>query len=523
MERDLSASSASLADLCRQLGIDTQQLAEVESTDGLAHTFPVGAADAARLDLAIVRTFVDDWGDTARIEIRTGDLTEIVVDEGVTDGDITSFIQSAASGGPYEAVVKVDKARLVGTIAGPAPTRTVHVFLFAATLSHTLARGLAHFETAVWTDASTPLVIGVLDTDISLRGTYLTILGGASLNEVSVAARLPRVDADFGAVIESRDRYIGWDSAWARSLTPWHFDVVGTSADRELYSMLRAQLVKLAVLFTCDRARSRPTAIPPGEILAEYRGREHVAVMPIDERAPLDCTDEESAAVLRAVTWCYERHGGEGQPDWVSDRLPFVQTRVAQSLEPHPAEERLVVFTRAMPHLLEGIEWHWKAFIEGKVSEYLDRVQQVETFVSDTVTAFADRTAALVKGLTETILAAIAVLIGSFIAAAFETPFNAALFRIGVLTYAGYVLLFPGAVSLVASVSNLRSARAEFDTRLTRFNETLYPEKVTEIVGNRVNDAQSAYYHWLTVVAFAYVIVAIAACFAAATIPDVIR
>ena len=62
--------------------------------------------------------------------------------------------------------------------------------------------------------------------------------------------------------------------------------------------MLRAQLVKLAVLFTCDRARSRPTPTPPGEILAEYRGREHVAVMPIDERAPLDCTDEESAAVL---------------------------------------------------------------------------------------------------------------------------------------------------------------------------------------------------------------------------------
>ncbi len=110
------------------------------------------------------------------------------------------------------------------------------------------------------------------------------------------------------------------------------------------------------------------------------------------------------------VDWCYQRHGAQGQPDWVSDRLPFVQTRVAQALEPYHADERLAVFTRAMPYLLEGIEWHWKAFIEGKVSEYLDRVQQVETTVSDTVAAFADRTAALAKGLTETMLAAVAAL-----------------------------------------------------------------------------------------------------------------
>jgi len=196
---------------------------------------------------------------------------------------------------------------------------------------------------------------------------------------------------------------------------------------------------------------------------------------------------------------------------------------VAQSLEPHPAEQRLVAFTRAMPYLIEGIEWHWKAFIEGKVSEYLDRVQQVETTVNDTVATFADRTVGLVKALTETILAAVAVLIGSFIAAAFATPFNATLFRVGVLTYGAYVVLFPGAVSLLASVSNLRRIHAEFDTRIQRFNETLLPEKVTEIVGRRVADAERSYFRWLSFVAVVYVAVAIIASVAAATVPDLIR
>jgi hypothetical protein len=213
--------------------------------------------------------------------------------------------------------------------------------------------------------------------------------------------------------------------------------------DTRLHGLLRAQLVKLVMLFTCDRARTRLTQIPPGEILAEYRGREHVAIAVIDERTPLNASEVETAAVLRAVDWCYQRHGAKGEPDWVSDRLPFVQTRVAQTLEPHSVDQRLAVFTRAMPYVLEGIEWHWKAFIEARVGEYLDRVQQVEALVGDTVTAFADRTATLAKGLTDSILAAVAVLIGSFIAATFRTPFNATLFRIGVLTYAGVRIAVP--------------------------------------------------------------------------------
>lgn len=135
--------------------------------------------------------------------------------------------------------------------------------------------------------------------------------------------------------------------------------------------------------------------------------------------------------MLRAADWCYRR-AGTAEPDWVSDRLPFIQTRVAQTLEPHPEEGRLAALAHAMPYLLEGIEWHWKAFIEGKVGEYLTGVQQVETTVADTVTSFADRSASLAKSLSDTILAAVAVLIGSFIAAAFKEPFDETLFRIGV-------------------------------------------------------------------------------------------
>jgi hypothetical protein len=522
MARELTPSVAPLADLCQLLGITTSELAAVEDADVLAHTFPVAPMHAARLEVQHVHAFIEQYGAAARIELRTGDLVEITIGPGITDAEVRSFAQSAGSGGPYEAMIYVKKNLISERIAGPSPVRRVRVFLFAESLRRILASGITRFEANVWTGAPDPLVIVVLDTDISLSGDQLTVAGGKSLSRASTAASTPPVIQDFEAFIASRDRQIGWDTPWVRSLTPWHFNITGTCADPDLLGLLRAQLVKLAVLFTCDRARARPGPAPPSEVLAEYRGRDHVAVIPIDEHLPVNCTEAESNAVIRAVTWCYERNGTNQQPDWVSDRLPFVQTQVAQVLDPRPVGERLTAFISGMPYLIEGVEWHWKAFIQGKVGEYLDRVQQVETVVSDTVASFADRTTDLATALTQTILAAVAVLIGSFIAAAFNSPFNATLFRIGVLTYAGYVVLFPGAIGLLSSSRNLRSARREFDTRTTRFNETLYPEKVAEIVGTRVTASQKGYYHWLILVAVMYIAIAIIACIAAEDVPHLV-
>lgn len=520
MEGDLTPSATPLADLCALLGITTDNLAAVEAATQLAYTFPVTAADAARLDPAAVRAFTDQFGDTGRVELRTGDLTEIVLTTGVADSDVTSFAARAAAGGPYEAVVAVDKTRLMQRLAGASPAREVRLFLFAEALRRALARGVARFETEVWPHAPAPLVLAVADTTVDLTGPHLAVLGGDALPRVTAAAAEPATGPELASLIAARDRHVGWDTPWTAALTPWHFELAGSCGDRALHGMLRAQLVKLAVLYTCDRARAQAATVPPATIRAEYRGREHLAIVTIDERLPVEANEAETTALLRMVDWCYRSAGASGEPDWVSDRLPFVQTRIAQTLEPHPEPGRLTALVRSVPYLLEGIEWHWKAFIEGKVGEYLTQVQQVETVVADTTTGFADRTAALAKSVTDTILAAVAVLIGSFIAAAFKDPFDATLFRIGIRTYAAYVLVFPGVLGLLASHLALKAARAGFDSRVRRFKETLYSGRIDEIVGQRVSGAQTTFYRWLAAAAVIYLAVSMCAWVAGDAVPD---
>jgi hypothetical protein len=525
MEGNLTLSARPLAEFAGLFGVSDTDLADVERAERLAHTFPVPGARAARLRPEDARRLVSHYGSAVRVEFRTGDLIELVVDENVTDRDVKLFASAATSGSDYDMVVRVDKPQLVRQLAGPPGDTQVVLFLFAEAACTALARGLAAFEADVWADPRRRLALLVLDSPLEFDGDYLTVLGGPALAHAGEAVGRPAPDPQrLSVVLDARDWHIDWQTRWTRALTPWHFAVAGTGGHPRLVALLRSQLVKLTVLYTCDRARSRERPGAPPEIRAEYRGSEHVAVLPIDEHEPLpEITDRDLAAVLRVFDWCYQREGRLGQPDWVSDRLPFVQTRVAQALESRPEPTRFHAFATAMPYLIEGIEWHWKAFIEGKVSDYLDRVQQLETLVGDTVDRFGQQASELVKNLTDTMLAAVAVLIGSFIAAAFDTPFNDVLFRIGVLTYAAYVALFPGAVGLLASSRQLARVRAEFNARRARYNEVLYPDKVDEIVGSRIHDAVRSYWQWFIFVILCYLGVVAAAVAAAMVVPHHLR
>jgi hypothetical protein len=525
MERDLTLSARPLVEFAELLGVGVKDLANVERAPSLAHTFRVAAARAAQLRAEDAIRLLSHYGTAVEVVFHTGDLTELTINGNIDENEVTAFAAAARSAADYDMVIRVDKQQLIRQLVGPTTDTQVALFLFAEAACAMLARGLAAFEAEVWSDPNRRLVILLLDTPFQLDGDYLTVLGGTSLGRAAEAtARLAPDPERLTTVFQTREQYIGWESHWTRALTPWHFALTGTGSHPRLMSLLHTQLVKLAVLYTCDRARSRERLGASPEIRAEYRGREHVAVVPIDEQKPLpEVSDRDLSAVLRAFDWCYQRAGRLGEPDWVSDRLPFVQTRVAQALEGRPEPDRLYALVTTMPYLLEGIEWHWKAFIEGKVSEYLDRVQQLENLVSDTVEKFGQQAGDLVKNLTETMLAAVAVLIGSFIAAAFGKPFNGTLFRIGVLTYAGYVALFPGAVRLLASWRQLVRAREEFVARRERYNEVLYPEKVKSIVGSRIDCAVRGFWQWFAFAAICYCGVVAAAVAAAVFVPRYVK
>lgn len=505
-----------LLTLCGALDIERDQLVSWEQPEIMHRQFSVSSQAVQRLDYETINRARQEYGTALSIEFRTGDLIDLRVDSSTAESAIRSFIAAAPTS--HEVVIRLDKSALLSQLALSDPSIETRLFLFTDSLCRLLRRGPGIFESEIWQVPTKGLRILVIDSETALVGPWLSIV---SLNVSMHEGPTPEEVARAQRIRAERDRHIGWDEGFVTALTPAHLRLTGESDNTDLVALTGGQFVLLSLLYLCDRARARARTDGGREIRVEFRGQAHVAVIPIDDGVRLLDVDVSDLSFVEELTgWVYSVDQATGS-DWVADRLPFVQTRVAQLLEGRSEPARFKAFTESARYLVEGLEWQWRAFIEGRISAYLGNRKELEAVVGDTVIDFRERAGDLVKNLSESILAAVAVLVGSFIAAAFDKPFNEDLFRIAMLAYGVYVLMFPGLLGGISSASRFRSAAADFDHRMISYRRLLGGE-VDDAVDGRVDEARVAYWRWFVVVSVLYVLVMLVALIAADKIPGVV-
>ncbi|PXF55056.1 MAG: hypothetical protein C4B59_17600 [Candidatus Methanogaster sp.] len=125
----------------------------------------------------------------------------------------------------------------------------------------------------------------------------------------------------------------------------------------------------------------------------------------------------------------------------------------------------------------------------------------------------------MIKSLSDAMLAAVAVLLGSFIAALFKDEFNPTIFTIGMVAYAVYVLIFPLFYNMRHQWERYQVLLDNFEERQLRFEDRLYQEKVSTIVGTQVTGSQRRFKRWFWATCAAYMVVIILAVVAALCVP----
>jgi hypothetical protein len=514
-----------LVNLASALGVEKAALEGVEQVDRLSGTFRVAAEAVANLRPDHFAAVLATYGDAARFQFKTGDIVDLEIVGVLDEAGLERLVADAAGAADawYDLVIHVDKV-MIGTGLGQAPGGTiVKVFFFGSVLDGYLREGPHVFERELWQQSDSRLLIAVLDSDLKITGDALSVIGGSHLQEfqqeVAKEAR-----PGLRRVATRRNDYIGWEGDLATSLTPAHFSYSDESIRGPIGDSLDTLAVGSAAMYLCDRARLVPRDDGTAFVQAEFRGREHVAFVPIDwTNALADVAASQRAASAAVVDWCYQELPDQAGTDMAADRLPFVQTRVAQLLESRPEDRRLAGLAGAMPAIEEGVRWQWRAFIEGRITEYLGHVKELEKAVGETVTRLSDQTSALVKRLTETSLAAVAALIASFIAATFKDPFQDDLFRIGMMTYAAYVVVFPLLLGVSSTYGDARLATDAFQRQRDNLASVLGDDRVMELVGGRMDDARSRFRFWTGVVVVLYVVAAVAAVVAAVMVPDLVK
>ena len=150
---------------------------------------------------------------------------------------------------------------------------------------------------------------------------------------------------------------------------------------------------------------------------------------------------------------------------------------------------------------------NWRSLVENKVITYLTKAKEFEETISKTVSSYVDQVSDIVKGLTETMLTAVAAIVGTMIAALFQDKFNPSVFIIGMVTYAAYLGIIHLFFNLKTKKERFDTINSEYSERRIYFAELLEEAEITRLEKKRIDNGQKAFDKWYGRIRLAYWIV----------------
>lgn len=503
----------------KALGISSDDWMKREELQQITYTdYYFSQEKAKELTLDLINSLRMAYGDALTCCFRLDDLPVLDIDSNTNEQSLTEFIISIEDSPTIIFTFTLNKMKLVENWLGDIAGYHIFLYLFPNALENFLASNLNQLECLLWgseLNRINKVILLVPDREIWLDGSYLAVLGGEQIGHLTELISKPSQGAD-----ELQDMYniclknLNWQVPWLKHLTPLHLKVQKQiPCDDLITKELLIHQVNCIILYTADRTvgdENKP-------LVSTYVSANQSVELTLMD--PVDVIEENIlsgvSSLMEMLEWTYNS-------TWSTDRIPLVQIGISQALRASSPLDYYKLLLYNAPNIFDGLKWHWKAFVEGKVDNYVSQTKELDDYIANTVQAFANQITDLIKNLSDTMLAAVGVLIGSFIAALFKDEFNSNIFAIGIIVYALYVFIFPLLYNMKHQWEQYQILCDNFDKRKRRFEDRLYPKKVSEIVGEQIIDSQNRFEWWFKATLIAYMVIILLAIIAVLFVKDYI-
>ncbi|SMP41756.1 hypothetical protein SAMN06265222_101650 [Neorhodopirellula lusitana] len=500
------------------IGIETQELQQHETPKKLRYTntaFPVRML--RDLEQSSITEMQSRFGSSLSLRCSLADLPVLRIDGNDTATDLDTLRDETDSSTSVNIVFEIDKQALVQSWGlNKDSQHAFSLFFYSVSLERELESGLSdprQLEQSLWSDSPCQAVALVADRSVMLTGTFIAILGN---RETARLETLPAINSDY---IESEKQThdtcrdaVRWEHRWTDFLTPRYFDFSADpeSLEEQSVRLFSANGVNIGLLFTADRIRN----LSDGFIAAYSEASSSCEVRSLTTDEVDDKFSIVGADVTRGLAaWAYDER-------WRTDRLRLLQVALTRVLSRNDSPYSCQRLLGVAVQLEQEVQWHWKTFISDAVESYVTEETELENEIAETVDGYESQVSSMIASLSGTMLAAVGVMIGSFIAAAFKTKFNATIFAFGIIGYMVYLVLFPGVYNMLHHLIRYRTMNEIFDKRTQRFMRLLGTEATQAIIGEHVSRAQGRFCRWFIFTIVALVVVLILAGLAAWFIPS---
>lgn len=491
-----------------------QKLAELLGIPGDLHIYEnaeewkyYGDADTARLATAdgfaafaaLLPELRKDYGDALSLSLKNAGWTEFEMNAAKPNEPLDDLQKAIDATSALTLDVKINKAVLVAKRNLTDPAVATRLFLFAESLVRALSVPLTDLDEALFRNVPTvqKLVLLVESHDVHLDGPWLAIVGGTAITQWRSAIGEPPGEPSILALARVKTNRLEFR---LNRLTPLHLMVgIQQAADADsITATLHAQLFLCSVVYLAQRSTWDASAGVWTCTFAADRQETDVRLAAPATRGPTEWGAAHTLGEL--ARWGYET-------DRLDDRLIVLQRTFVDALQNNSADTNGTEILRLAPELSKRVRWSWEAFISGELKKYIDQVKTLEETVAGTAKDYNEQVGALAATVIANMLGAVGVILGSFLAAIFKSPFEAYAFRFGTIVYVIYLLVFPMGVGLTATWQRFKKSRETFDARKTSFAQRLREEPVRKITESILGYSESWFRKWYAASVAMYVIV----------------
>jgi ABC-type glycerol-3-phosphate transport system permease component len=485
----------------------------------------------ANLQLEHLFPLVQAYGDALFCQFQVGEQIVLDVDQQIDQEKLDNFHNAVAGIQQVTLDLRIDKSRLAvnwfselfGTCQFP---NRLFLYLFPARLELLLRNSnLSQLEEKLWKEHWGERVVFLIpDREVCIVGPYVLVIGGKFLQNppAFIFNNQMKDEKELTRVYRECQEALKWQKPWVEHLTPWHlYPESLTSASDSIVNLLRLHFVNLFLLYTADRSTEKNKQPNDKSLISSYTTSQQALDVGFDKARESDIgaiPHNNFTALFHIFEWSYDDRWN------ANDRLPIVQIGIVEALKGATLSLRFKLLLENASTIFDNITWNWKAFIEGKIDAYADQVQNLEEQVGKIVNTYSEQISSIITSLTETMLAAIVVVLGSFIAALFQEKFNPVVFRIGLITYALYLVFFPLLYNMKNRWESIETIEKEFDTQKRRFKKRLPPDKVNSIIDeSQIDNNKRRFKRWFWRTVVIYILVTVVLLIAAFTIPGYVQ
>jgi hypothetical protein len=500
----------------------------------------------------------DKYGPALTLQFKSGGVPVLTLNTDYDRAKLDAFYGKFAGSVSLTLEVRIDKQALA-TYWGLEHTAViVKLFLYADALVRALSFPLPEIEQgeeALFKDATgqQKVLILVPEHEIELDGEYLAVLGGEAMARWQVYATSTRPNPEGVKFVHTEaSEKLRWVQFDLDHLTPHHLNVSwkepkqgGTGAPPKnapvalaLYGQLFAcslfYMAGHSSLGSGGKGGSNGTAAAAGgaeespQWVSTFSADKYLTKFDVGDTKKLaealaeanpEKPWEAALAIAKLATWCYDVPMKRG----VAERLSVLQNVVASSMQGNSPSVNCREMARQAVSLYVRAHMRYESFTQKELDKYLTQVKELEDAVEETTKGYNEQVQTLTKSLTDNMLAAVAVVVGSFIAAIFKSPFETNVFLFGTSIYVAYLLVFPVCVGLASAWQRFADSKKSFGKRKREFARMLAETEINQIVGETVTDRESWFRKWFGFTLALYVIVLVLVIVSILTVPSLIK